>query len=174
MDDNSFIVSFFEVIGDLIKSVGESFIRESLSRKMIRLGGINPERVYSGINNLRSRGIIKDFGNKYKFTKKGQDWFRRSGYKYISSKSKKWDGKWRIIIFDIPQSLHKVRNTFRRRLKMANFFMLQKSIFVFPYECDEELEYLCEDLGLSEYVDIIIADSIKSKDVELKKYFSIE
>ena len=86
---------------------------------------------------------------------------------------KKWDRKWRIVIFDIPEELHKNRNSFRAKIKNLGFYMLQRSVFVFPYPCEEELNELCSRLNISDYVDVIRADSIGFKEKEIKKYFDI-
>ena len=51
--------------------------------------------------------------------------------------------------------------------------MLQKSVFVFPYACERELGYLCSQLKLSDYVDVIVAKSIGSREKEMRKYFKI-
>ena len=84
-----------------------------------------------------------------------------------------WDRKWRIIIFDIPQELHRERIKFRRKLKSMGFFMLQKSVFVFPYPCNEEITDLSNILGVTDYVDIIIAESPGLKEQELLKIFNL-
>lgn len=64
------------------------------------------------------------------------------------SKPKKWDKKWRIVIFDIPNSKGVLRNIFRKKLKEFGFYSLQKSTWVYPYPCQEEIRFLREFLGL--------------------------
>jgi hypothetical protein len=55
---------------------------------------------------------------------------------------KRWDGKWRIIIFDIPEQYKKMRDLFRRHLKQMDFYQLQKSVWVHPFACLDEIEFL--------------------------------
>lgn len=59
----------------------------------------------------------------------------------------KWDGKWRIVMFDIPNTSTFVRDVFRRKLKEFGFYRLQKSIWVFPFPCREEVVLLRDFLG---------------------------
>ena len=51
--------------------------------------------------------------------------------------------------------------------------MIQKSVFVFPYPCEKEIGDWCEELELSDRVDVITADFVGSKELGIKKYFSL-
>jgi len=62
---------------------------------------------------------------------------------------KKWDKKWRVVIFDIPSSSRTIRDAFRRKLKELGFYPLQKSIWVYPYSCKKEVELLRDFFGLN-------------------------
>ncbi|MBI2113050.1 MAG: hypothetical protein HYT50_00510 [Candidatus Wildermuthbacteria bacterium] len=61
---------------------------------------------------------------------------------------KQWDGKWRLIIFDIPEVLKVKREAFRGKLREFGFYRLQKSIWVFPYSCAKEIMLLREFFAL--------------------------
>src|SRR3989344_4076427 len=131
-----FIYNFIKVADDLVDAIGklDGYLdRESLEWKLMRSAGFDPRQIYNGYKNLEKRGLIKNHGNNFKFTSAGVKWYKNSHFKYFRNKSKKWDGKWRIIIFDIPQELHRERNILRRRLRSMGFYMLQKSVFIFPY-----------------------------------------
>ena len=51
-----------------------------------------------------------------------------------------WDGKWRILMFDMRESRKKARNTLRTLIRNAGFVRLQDSVWVYPYPCDEFIE----------------------------------
>lgn len=70
---------------------------------------------------------------------------------------KKWDGLWRIVIFDIPEFLKKQRWSFRQALKRLGFCRLQKSIWVHPYDCRDEIDFLIEVFGISQFVRLVEA-----------------
>ena len=59
-------------------------------------------------------------------------------------KPPKWDGEWRIVIFDIPDRFKKAREALRNKLKDLGFLKLQESVFVFPYECEDEINFITE------------------------------
>lgn len=84
----------------------------------------------------------------------------------------KWDGIWRIVIFDIPKKKSHERETFRGKLKELGFFQLQESVWAFPYPCQQEVEFIVELFGVYPYVNFIEAVHIKD-DVKLRKHFSL-
>ena len=59
-------------------------------------------------------------------------------------KPAKWDGEWRIVIFDIPDRFKKAREALRKKIKDLGFIKLQESVFVFPYECEDEINFIVE------------------------------
>ncbi len=84
---------------------------------------------------------------------------------------KQWDRIWRIIIFDIPKK-HRGRNALREKLKTLDFYQLQESVWVFPYSCFSEIEFLVELFNLYPYVNYLEATSIKN-DAKLKRHFAL-
>lgn len=85
---------------------------------------------------------------------------------------KQWDGKWRIITFDIPNKRNAGREALRSKIKELDFYPLQKSVWVFPYPCEQEIEFIVEFFHLYPYVQIIEATKIKD-DVKLRKYYDL-
>ena len=59
-------------------------------------------------------------------------------------KPTRWDGEWRIVIFDIPERFKKAREALRSKLKDLGFVKLQESVFIFPYECEDEIDFITE------------------------------
>lgn len=87
-------------------------------------------------------------------------------------KQKIWDGKWRIVIFDIPEKYKKVREIFRDHLKMMEFYMLQKSVWVYPYPCESEIEFLRQVYNVGINVTYILAEKIENGE-DLKVHFGL-
>ena len=88
------------------------------------------------------------------------------------NKPKKWDGNWRVVIFDIPERIKKVREVFRMHLLNIGFYELQKSVFVCPFPCIEEINQIIDFYDISEYVRILMVHSVDNED-ELKSKFGI-
>lgn len=76
-------------------------------------------------------------------------------------KPKKWDKHFRVVVFDIPESKREARNVFRNKLKDLGFYQLQKSVFVSPYECREEVDFLRQELDIAPFVNYILAKEIQ-------------
>jgi len=84
----------------------------------------------------------------------------------------RWDGKWRIVLFDIPEIIKGSREIMRFYLKNLEFYEFQKSVFVHPFDCQNEIEYIVENFQLRKFVRFIIADSIDNE-LHLKKHFKL-
>jgi len=87
-------------------------------------------------------------------------------------RSSKWDGYWRMVIFDIPEYLKKERDFFSKKLKEMGFYSIQKSIFIYPYECKNELDFMIEVLNLRKFVRFILVKEIDI-DLHLRKIFKL-
>ncbi|PIR72792.1 MAG: hypothetical protein COV26_02060 [Candidatus Nealsonbacteria bacterium CG10_big_fil_rev_8_21_14_0_10_36_23] len=79
-------------------------------------------------------------------------------------KSAKWDGLWRVIIFDIPECFKQGRDALSVKLKQMGFYPLQKSVFIYPYECKNEIDFIIEIFDLRQYIRIML---VKETDVDL-------
>lgn len=92
-----------------------------------------------GLLNLRQSAA----GWKIQLTKRGREEFSlyELGQKQLT-RPKKWDQKWRILIFDIPEKRKWLREKIRAMLRSFGFHRLQDSVWVFPFECKEVLELL--------------------------------
>jgi CRISPR-associated endonuclease Cas2 len=136
--------------GAFLVSAGDPYgaMRESVhGRPRIPKKNIAPTFYY-----LKRKGFIEMRRDGHDIeiflTKEGK---KRAGKYQIDdlriTKPKKWDGKWRVVIFDIPSHSDTVRNVFRRKLKEFGFYQLQKSIWICPFECKEEIALLRVFLG---------------------------
>jgi DNA-binding transcriptional regulator PaaX len=85
---------------------------------------------------------------------------------------KKWDGKWRIVMFDVPESRRILRDAFRFHLKNMGFHEFQKSVFIHPHQCKSELEFLIEYYDCRKYVRQLTVDEVDN-DIHLKKIFKL-
>ncbi len=87
-------------------------------------------------------------------------------------KPNQWDKKWRVVLFDIPNKIRKLRDTLRYHLKNLGFYEFQESVFVHPYDCKDEIDYLIELYDIRRFVRFIIAESLDNE-LHLKKHFDL-
>ncbi|TSC76093.1 MAG: phenylacetic acid degradation operon negative regulatory protein [Parcubacteria group bacterium Gr01-1014_33] len=83
-----------------------------------------------------------------------------------------WDGKWRIFAFDIPEKKKSLRNSIRFHFRQIGLKEFQKSIFVHPYPCNDEVDFLLEFYQARSYVRNILAQHIDNE-LHLKKKFGL-
>jgi len=89
------------------------------------------------------------------------------------ARPKKWDGKWRLIIFDIPAASNVIRDVFRGKLKEFGFCQLQKSTWIYPFECTEEIKLLRDFLGADKKEIQVLEISKMEDDRYLRKIFNL-
>lgn len=65
---------------------------------------------------------------------------------------KTWDQKWRVVIFDVPNWKSKNRAAFREKIKELGFQLVQKSVWVYPHECREQVMIIRKFYDIEEYV----------------------
>jgi len=113
---------------------------------------------------------------RIELTEKGKNTAKRGYFKINISKPKtpkKWDGVWRIIIFDVPTSEHVKRNAFRLMIKRIGAHFLQQSVWVYPYDCSEQINFLKNFFELDDnQVRLIEAHNI-GNDASIRKHFKI-
>lgn len=64
----------------------------------------------------------------------------------------KWDSIWRIVMFDIPETKKTNRDIFRTKLKSLGFTKLQKSTWISPIPCRDQVVFLAHILEIDPYV----------------------
>lgn len=83
-----------------------------------------------------------------------------------------WDHKWRLIIYDISKFRTRQQHMFRRMLKKLKMLPLQRSVYLTPYPCKNEIAFLREYFGVEEEVLYIIVDQLENQEA-YQKYFGL-
>ena len=84
-----------------------------------------------------------------------------------------WDGKWRMGFFDIFSTKDTVRREFRERLKGLGFYPMQKSVYVYPYPCSKEIQFLREILKVPHEVKLATIEHLEN-DEDLREIFQLK
>lgn len=107
-----------------------------------------------------------------KLTQKGKTKYLKFKLEQLSLQNNTWDGRWRIVIYDISKFKRNQQTVFRNILKYINFFPLQKSVYLTPYPCEEQILYLREYFGIGDEVLLIWADKLENEEI-YKEYFGL-
>ncbi len=89
----------------------------------------------------------------------------------VIKKPMSWDGKWHMIVFDIPENKREARIALHKKLINLGFYNLQKSIFIHPFKCLDEIEFLTELFQIRPYVRYAEISKI-TNDAELILHFN--
>lgn len=138
---------------------------------------INRNKLIRNLRELYNYGFIswKERSNgdcEVTITKKGASKVKLLNLDQLSvKKPSQWDGKWRIVFFDVPEKERQARNALREKLRDLGFYEMQKSIFVFPYECQDEINFIVSIFNIKPYVQY--AEMINpTNELELRRFFN--
>ena len=163
----TFLLSFF----DILALFGSFDPRRRYARSYesyLEYRGRDYQRFFQVLYRLKAAKLVEIYQEgKQRFivlTKKGRQ--RIAKFLYHDGKvpiPPKWDGKWRIVIFDIPEDRSSVRNIVRDLLKRVGFYQLQKSVYVYPHECIGIIRYIEEAYDLDPFIKFILAEQIETE-----------
>ncbi len=181
---NKKVVSAAQFLLDALFGLTELLIipGESRYEYICRLEGRPKElprhRIYQEMKRMKQRGWIIEAEKRGKkfiaLSEKGQleVLYRRITESAVSKKSR-WDGKWRLAIFDIPERGRHERDAIRFTLRSVGFQQLQKSVYIYPFEIPiDVIEYL-KAAKLVEFIQFARVDKIDD-DRRIQKMFKLK
>lgn len=110
--------------------------------------------------------IIKNGQIFLRLTSAGKEKVRRD-FPMLSLSHKKWDGKWRVVIFDIAEVNKFARESLRRKLKELGFGMLQESVWVTPHDIGQDMREFLESKKLGAYAFVLEVSGFLAGDKKL-------
>lgn len=170
------ILKLLAVGGIVVASIAMPNLPVALGAAYKQWKNFNRRDVGRIIKRLEKQEMIqiqeKSSQTKIQITEKGKQRLLEYDFENISLKAKKLDGKWRLIIFDIPEDKKSSRDVFRRKLLQLGFIRLQDSVFASAFPCKNEIDFLCHFLGISDFVTLAKLDSIeRGEKLIFKKYY---
>lgn len=135
-------------------------------------------RVSQKYSELIAQGIFRRIaiqdGSRIELTEKGMKIAEELSQleEMRPTKQKKWDQKWRIIMFDVWERRRSIRNRLRATLEEFGFIRIQNSVWAYPYPCEKLLLFLRHSLKLGPSILYIVADEIEH-DEKLRKHFKL-
>ncbi|MBI2410149.1 CRISPR-associated endonuclease Cas2 [Candidatus Kaiserbacteria bacterium] len=135
-------------------------------------------RLFLARRRLLQRGLIyldeNESGSFVHLTPKGEKSIEKIlAREYRIPEQVWWDGKWRVLIFDIKEKRRRIRSTLRQLLAGVGFVRLQDSVWVYPYPCDEFVAIVRAHLssGVGELRSLVV-EALES-DKQLREHFSL-
>ena len=90
-----------------------------------------------------------------------------------AKRNKRWDHRYRLVMFDIPQKRKSVRDRLRRLMRECGFLRVQNSVWISPYDCEELVMLIKTDLRLGTSVLYAVVEEIEN-DTWIKKHFELK
>lgn len=156
--------------------LGIAMVAPNVLGAMGKLGMLPSPRQKDVINRASGRlvkkGMVQWHKGKLRLTEQGKRHLRILMLQESVKRPRKWDGKWRVLIFDIPERRRALRVKLRHTLRSLGFHRLQDSVWVYPYDCEDLIALLKSDFRVGDDVRYIIADSIE-RDAALRRIFKL-
>jgi len=157
-----------------------AFTSEHYLRKRLGLPSADKpsvsRRMRQALVRLEKRGLVER-GNKgwnFRLTAPGKKFAEKAevAERLLIRKPKKWDEKWRVVIFDVPERYRSSRERFRRILQKAGFLRLQDSVWIHPYDCETLVAFMRKELKLGGNVLYLIVEGLEGE-AKVREYFKI-
>jgi len=164
------------VLWEIGKITTESFFPPQYARKYGYSTALK-KRYYFSLRHLNRRGVIeKNKNGIYRLAKHGE---KEAFLAHLSTESKmfkpkkqRWDGKWRIIFFDIPEKKRHYRDYLRTILKAVGFKEFQKSTWIYPHPVPNFVKEMLFEENIKHYTRLITTHEIEY-DKDLKTMFNL-
>lgn len=122
---------------------------------------------------LVQKGLLAYANGFVRLTPKGDKMLRTLELKgYKIKKPRRWDRKWRVLIFDIAEYRRKTRDQIRQTLQRVGFVHLQNSVWLYPYDCQELVTLLKADMKIGKAMLYLVVDELEG-DRPYREYFNL-
>ncbi len=112
------------------------------------------------LKRLRNGGLIELVSDQnliFRLTDKGQE---KVVLASLGEKTERWDGKWRLVIFDVPEKRRAARDALRRKLKDWQFVQFQQSVWGTKKNCTKILRNFIKSVGIEDWVMVIESEDL--------------
>ena len=149
--------------------IGVGLIAPGVLGALGKLGLMPGKRQTDSIRAARQRLVQRGFlaweGKKLRLTAKGERRLRLLElHDYQIKKPKRWDKRWRVLIFDIPEKRKGLRDKVRRTLATVGFVRLKESVWIYPYDCEDLITLLKADFRIGRDMLYMIVDTLEYDD----------
>ncbi|MDF9763048.1 phenylacetic acid degradation operon negative regulatory protein [Peribacillus simplex] len=151
----------FTIYGDYIRNYGSKIWIGSLIR-LLKEFGHNEQGVRVAVSRMVKQGWIQSEkqGNKsyYFLTDRGVQRMDEAANRIYKMKPNDWDGKWRVLMYTIPEDKRQLRDDFRKELIWSGFGSFSSGCWISPNDLEKQIHRLIEKYDINEYVDFFISE----------------
>ncbi|AOH53728.1 phenylacetic acid degradation operon negative regulatory protein PaaX [Peribacillus muralis] len=151
----------FTIYGDYIRNYGNKIWIGSLIR-LLKEFGHNEQGVRVAVSRMVKQGWIQSEkqGNKsyYFLTGRGVQRMDEAANRIYKMKPNEWDGKWRILMYTIPEDKRQLRDDLRKELLWSGFGSFSNGCWISPNDLEKEIDLLIGKYEIDEYVDFFISE----------------
>ena len=127
---------------------------------------------------LLLRGMVvivhKDGGKYVKLTAEGKhELARMVGRSPDERKHKRWDKRWRIVIYDIKEERRLLRMRLQGILSTFGFYKLQNSVWIYPYDSEALVTLLKADFRIGGEVLYMVVEQVEN-DRKIRDHFGLK
>ena len=172
------ILFWIAVTGMVVIAATSPYFIQNILRAKNQWKKYNKKKIYDMFTYLKKREFISiEKNNKQLYISLTEEGKKKAGMFQIDSLQistpKRWDRQWRILIFDVIEMKKAHREALRGKLKQLDFYPLQKSVWVHPFDCRAEIDILRDFFGLSKQeMCLIIARDIED-DHRVREHFKL-
>ncbi len=117
--------------------------------------------------------FVEEDGKRYaRITEKGERMLQMETEKVAIAKKRRWDRRWRVVIFDIPERRKSMRVSLRRFMQEYGFVRLQDSVWIYPYDCEDLITLAKANFHVGADVLYMIVERLEN-DKHLRKHFEL-
>ena len=133
----------------------DDFIHHPLWERKMKKSALS-----QAIARLREQGLVELISDKDMVLRLTDEGKTKALLVSLQQQEDIWDGRWRIVIFDIPEKRRIARDLLRYRLKQWGFAPWQQSVWVTKKNCTKPLREYIKKIGIMDWVMVIESDNI--------------
>ena len=166
------LISAALVAPNMVQVFGSSYIKHMDKRDQRR-------EIQKIMQYMKRQDMItiteKENAYEVKITEKGKQRLLRLQFENLTiAGQKKWDGMWRVVMFDVPENYGYARRALTTKLQSMGFKLLQKSVWVHPFPCRQEvalIKHVYSEVG--PYIIFLETSIIDKHNILVQRFKSI-
>jgi len=151
----------FTIYGDYIRHYGHKIWIGSLIRLMKEFGH-NEQSVRVAVSRMMKQGWLNSEkkGNKsyYFLTPRGELRMEEAAVRIFKLMPHEWDGKWRMLMYTIPEEKRQIRDELRKELLWSGFGSFSNGCWITPNNLEKEVRLLIDKYDIQAYADLFLSE----------------